>query len=273
LYAVTLAGEWFAAAARWLIVTVVFGGMGWVMGWPIPTHLLAVVVAFGPLVVSVFVLVFPGVLGPLVGRCWELWSAGRAPGEHEAQAFNAVIGRLRMVDPAVRARAHWFVVDTQGCGAAACGVSLRVDRGLLESPYAPAVLAHQLAHLRSVDARLTGALRMLVVAPMSTPRTLPLRTLPFRGLVWVASGQAVFWLLAGAWGVYWRSRELAADEYAVSLGQGELLAAFLEERSAGYEQEGDVGSVRSGRACDLHIAPRVARLVNRSVVSPAHRGD
>ena len=90
--------------------------------------------------------------------------------------------------------------------------------------------------------------------PMDTPTIRPPRTLSFRGLFWIASGQAVLWFFGNPWEIYWRSREFAADEYAVRLGQGPALANSLEQTSLPYER-----SIRNDalltRLTPLHQAP------------------
>jgi hypothetical protein len=74
----------------------------------------------------------------------------------------------------------------------------------------------------------------------------PLWSLPFRGLAWVASGQAVQRFTANAWETYWRSREFAADQYAARLGQGPALARTLEHSSLPYERS--IRNMRFSRA-------------------------
>lgn len=123
----------------------------------------------------------------------------------------------------MRVPRHWFVAEEPGYNAAAYAATMRVDRGLLESPYAAAVIAHELGHLNSSDARLQSAVSLMLIVPMPTPEMHPLWSLPFRGLAWLASGQAVLWFTDNAWETYWSSREFAADQYAARLGQGRLV--------------------------------------------------
>lgn len=115
------------------------------------------------------------------------------------------------------------------------------------------MIAHELGHLRSSDARLTSALNLLLLKPMGTLEIWPLWSLPFRGLAWVASGQAIVWFTANAWEMYWRSRELAADEYAARLGQGGALAESLRYDSLPYERS--IPRMRFTRHTPLHQAP------------------
>lgn len=93
---------------------------------------------------------------------------------------------------------------------------------------------------------------------MDTPTLYPLWSLPFRGLAWVASGQAVQWLTANPWETYWRSREFAADQYAARLGQGPALATTLEHDSLPHERS--IRNMRFSRATHPYTKPRIAKL-------------
>ena len=45
-----------------------------------------------------------------------------------------------------------------------------LSRGLLESEYLPAVLAHELGHLHSSDGKLTAAINRLIINPLPRAR-------------------------------------------------------------------------------------------------------
>jgi len=258
LYAITLAGQWFAVFARWLILYLTLALIALITGWPIPANTIAVAIACAPLAVSLLALLCPPLIAPLDGRWWEISSGGRAPEPDEQEAFANAIGQLRQVDPKLRAPRHWFVAEEPGQNASAYASSLCVDRGLLESPYAPAVIAHELGHLHSSDARLSSALNLMLLVPMDTPTFRPLWSLAFRGLAWIASGQAVLWFTGNAWEMYWRSREFAADRYAARLGQGAALARSLEHHSLPYERS--IRRMRFSRASHPYTKPRIAKL-------------
>jgi Zn-dependent protease with chaperone function len=258
LYAVTLAGQVLAAIARGWITVVVLAIIGLITGWSIPIEPIALAVAFAPLAVSLMSVLCPPLLAPIDGRWWEMSSGGRAPEPDEREAFEHAFSELQDVDPTLRPPRHWFVAEEPGRNAAAYASSLRVDRGLLESPYAAAVIAHEMGHLRSSDAHFTSALNLLLLKPMDTPELHPLWSLPFRGLVWLASGQAVLWLTGNAWEMYWRSREFAADEYAARLGQAQALAQSLAHESLPHERS--IPSMRFSRATHPYTKPRIARL-------------
>jgi Zn-dependent protease with chaperone function len=258
LYALTLAGQLLGAAARAFITTVVLWIVGLLTGWSIPVNAIATVVAFGPLVVSLLSVICPPLVAPIDGRWWEIASGGRAPEQDEREAFENAFGELREVDPELRPPRHWFVAEDSDRNASAYASSLRVTRGLLESPHAAAVIAHEMGHLRSSDAHLTSALNLLLLKPMDTPAPRPLWSLAFRGLLWFASGQAVLTLTANAWETYWRSREYAADDYAAHLGQAHALAQSLALDSLPFERP--VRAMRFSRASHPYTKPRIARL-------------
>ena len=258
LYAITLAAHWFSAVARYLILSIVLGLIGLLTGWPIPVNTIALVLALAPLAISLLAVICPPLIAPLDGRWWEISTGGRPPEQDEHEAFQEAFHALQEIDPRLRPPRHWFVAEESGQNAAAYSSSLRVDRGLLESPYAPAVIAHELGHLRTTDAHLTSALNLLLIIPMDTPILHPLWSLPFRGLAWFASGQAVQWFTANAWETYWRSREFAADQYAARLGQGPALARTLEHGSLPYERS--IRNMRFSRASHPYTKPRIAKL-------------
>jgi Zn-dependent protease with chaperone function len=168
----------------------VLGLIGLVTGWAIPVETTATVLAIAPLGISLLAVICPPLIAPLDGRWWEISTGGRPPEQDEREAFEAAIAELQAADPHIRPPRHWFVREEPGQNAAAYSSSLCVDRGLLESPYAPAVIAHELGHLRTSDAHLTSALNLLLLHPMDTPTLHPLRSLPFRGLAWFASGSS-----------------------------------------------------------------------------------
>ncbi len=269
LYAVTLAGQFLGAIARGWITVIALAILGLITGWSIPIEPIALTVAFAPLAASLLSVLCPPLVAPIDGRWWEMSSGGRAPEPDEREAFNQAFSELQEVNPTLRPPRHWFVAEEPGRNAAAYASSLRVDRGLLESPHAAAVIAHEMGHLRSSDSRFTSALNLLLIKPMDTPEAHPLWTLPFRGLLWLASGQAVLWLTANTWEMYWRSREFAADEYAARLGQAHALAQTLTHESLPHEHS--IPSMRFSRATHPYTKPRIARL--QAHRTPPPQGD
>jgi Zn-dependent protease with chaperone function len=258
LYAITLAGQWFSAVARWLIAYLALEIIRLITGWPIPSTPIALAIAFIPLAVSILALLLAPLVAPIEGRWWEISAGGRPPEQDEHEAYEHAICQLREIDPGLRVPKHWFVAEEPGHNACAYAATMCVDRGLLESPYAAAVIAHELGHLNTSDARLTSALNLLLITPMPTPTPRPLWSLPFRGLAWLATGQAVLWLTGNAWDAYWRNREYAADQYAAHLGQGPALATSLEHGSLPYERS--IRGMRFSRATHPYTKPRITKL-------------
>ena len=196
---------------------------------------------------------------------WQTRAGGREPSKREQLAYDdaVVLLQANAATPLPLPR-HWFVIDSPQPDAAVCGDALMVSRGLLETDHLPAVLAHELGHLGSPDARLTRAINRLIVfstpfragaaagrsrpqvelvprlqyAPRETTDAFDLEpglTQALFGLLrflfivsLFAKGGLGLWLTGPVWGRYWRAREYEADRYAAGLGQAEELADFLE---------------------------------------------
>lgn len=183
----------------------------------LPVKMLALVIGFGPLLISLATLVLP-----LGGWWFQQSEGGRKPSEREEAVFDAAFEQLRSADPGLRAPHRWFVLDSPEINASAYGNTLMVTRGLLDSYGLVAVLAHELGHLNSSDARVSAAVYRLTTPPRE-PLGKPLRTLG-----WLISGRAAIGVMRSPWAMYWRRREIVADAYAARLGQGPELAAFLD---------------------------------------------
>jgi Zn-dependent protease with chaperone function len=187
------------------------------------------------------------------GWWWRQNLGGREPSQREQTAYYDALELLRAHTPvALREPSSWFVLDTPEPDAAVCGSTLMLSRGLLESEYVPAVLAHELGHIASSDGRLTAALNRLVIHPppkpaerqpankrptmvfsdekiMLTVTLVGLSLWALRRVIGFAKGGGVgLRFTALFWGSYWREREYTADQYAAKLGQAEELADFLE---------------------------------------------
>jgi Zn-dependent protease with chaperone function len=222
LYAATFAIQALCATVRaflaypplWLVLTMAGHSTA-------SAHPLALALGYGPLALSLATLALPA-----GGWFWRAEVGGREPSERERLIYDDAIEVLRRSDPALREPRSWFVLDEPEVNAAAYAGTLMLTRGLLESGQLEPVLAHELGHVNSSDARLTTALRRLTTPPRRR----------VRALSFLASGALGVWLTRPAWAAYWRSREFAADAYATRLGQGERLARFLDE----YALEGEV---------------------------------
>jgi Zn-dependent protease with chaperone function len=196
---------------------------------------------------------------------WRTRAGGREPSTREQLAYDDAVELLQSnAARPLPLPKHWFVIDSLQPDAAVCGDALMISSGLLASDHLPAVLAHELGHLASPDARLTAAINRLIV--FSTPfrasaeagRQRPqVELLPrlqytprpatdvfdlepgltqalfgFLRFLFITSlfakGGLGLWLTGPVWGRYWRAREYHADQYASGLGQADELADFLE---------------------------------------------
>jgi Zn-dependent protease with chaperone function len=196
---------------------------------------------------AIFALITP--LGG--GWWWRTNLGGREPSQRERDAYHDAIQLLRTHSTTpLRLPSMWFVLDDERPDAAVCGDALMLSRGLFDTGYLPAVLAHELGHIATSDGKLTAAINRLIINPLPTlrPKTqrqgkvmilggdrLLLSVTLFGGLLWLARGAIRFTrggiglrFFAAIWGTYWREREYQADQHAAQLGQADQLADFLE---------------------------------------------
>ncbi len=185
------------------------------------------------------------------GWWWAQNMGGRDPSQREQAAYQDAVEHLQaQASEGLRLPGFWFVVDEPLPDAAVCGSTLMLSRGLLESEYLPAVLAHELGHLSTTDGKLTAAINRLIINPLPKTREkqpgqqslvvaggdrLLLTVTMFGAVLWVlrlivrfAQGGLGLRIMAPGWGSYWRQREYTADQHAARLGQAEELADFLE---------------------------------------------
>jgi Zn-dependent protease with chaperone function len=251
LYLATLALELPGAAVRYWLA----GLLGLLIGWlgPVDANAvaapLAIGAALGPSAWSLGAFALPG-----RGLWWRWASGGREPSERERETYQDALEQLQdgLGERPARIPRRFFVLDVEDAQAAVRGDALVLSRGLLEHGAAslPAVLAHELGHIGTLDGRLTEALNRLLLwgDPVGPRRPQPLAS---GDPVLVAACERpgclsglfrAFWRLfcsgspgAGLGcsfcvrsGAHWRGREYAADAFAAALGQGEELADFLE---------------------------------------------
>ena len=227
LYVVTLAMQAYCAFVRgmasFLVLFLAFTLLGWSIA---PLNMIAVVIGYGPLAISLATLILP-----LGGSWFQQQEGGRSPSEREQLLFDGAFGQLTLADPGLRLPHRWAVLDDGQLNACVYADTLLITRGLPESPWLTAVLAHELGHMNSSDGRLTAAIHRLTVPPRSTPdwdQRHPFIGTLMQALMFVATGALPLWLLRGPWGIYWRAKEHAADQYAARLGQAEQLAEYLD---------------------------------------------
>lgn len=107
------------------------------------------------------------------GWWWQTRAGGREPSKREQLAYQDAVEVLQNnTSRPLPLPAHWFVLDSPQPDAAVCGDTLMLSRGLLETNRLPAVLAHELGHLASPDARLTAAINR-GIGPGGRARGLP----------------------------------------------------------------------------------------------------
>lgn len=246
LYLLTFLGEGvLGAGPRWLLAWLGTATVGAIFPLGLSAGQAAWIAALAPLAWSALALLRPG-----GGWLWRRRLGARRPTADEALAISDARSMLGAVDPSAP-EAEVCVLDDPLPAAFARGRSIVLSRGLLESDATPAVYAHELGHVRSLDARLTEALERLELwgdplGPIEprrgteAPRSrrehsggLLLGCL--RWLVRLAGGGCAEALLRPLWATYWRHREFAADAYAASLGQAEDLARHLAEQELPFD--------------------------------------
>lgn len=236
LYLITLFCHLLSGFARGVLVYLVLWFIGLFAPFAIPANLIANVAAYALLVLSPLSLIFPP-LQWIMGYWWEMESGGRKPVQEELEAYERALDSIALGDEWFKSPRHWFVEEEAGYNASVFAHSVSVTRGLLEDPEAaPAFISHEYPHLRLGDGRMMCALQLLVPYPMERPELRPLRSLPFRGLLWVASGSAVEWFFASAWQTYWRSREYVSDNYTIRVGLSPAFARSLRRHSLPHER-------------------------------------
>lgn len=260
LYAATLALEWIVTCWRSFVILIISTIILLLSrGHENLTGL--VILAYGPMVWSLIALSRTvGWIG--TGQWWRTRVGGREPSTRERALYKDAMLMLEQQAPGrLYLPKDWFVVDLPEPEAAVCGQSLMLTRGMLESPYLAAALAHELGHLAGWDARLTAAINRLIIHPLKEPRPDQERyekhtttmmvgddpvsqTIVVMGIFamigrtalrWCRGGLGL-WLLKALWAHQWRENEYAADQYAAMLGQADELADFLEINSLAFDQ-------------------------------------
>lgn len=251
LYAITFVLQCVCAVARYFVLY----GIIWVPDkiefWDLPVKHLAILITAVPLLISLGTLVFP-----FGGWLFEQETGGRSPSERERTALDYAFAELTRVDPSLRPPRRWFVTDDQDPNACVYADTLMLTRGMLDNPFLPAVLAHELGHYNSSDGRLTAAVYRLTV-PLG--RRAPI---PFKTLAALVSGRLAMDFLQTPWSIYWRHREDLADDYAARLGQGPALTAYLDTHAL----DGDLPTPFKmfGRTSHPWTEHRIDRLQARS---------
>ncbi len=259
LYAVTVAIELVVVCWRAFLLLVVVAIPFAVAGFH-PGLALIVLLAFAPTVWSLLALSrMVGFVG--TGWWWRTRVGGRGPSQREQIAYQQAVQLLQgHAGHELRLPTDWFVLDLPEPEAAVCGQTLMLSTGMLENRHLAAVLAHELGHIATWDARITAAINRLVIHPLrerhpdqeryqqqtgvllvddqitQTFFVIALLAWAIRtSLKWCRGGIGL-WILRPFWGRQWRTSEYQADQYAAALGQADDLADFLETHSLAYDQ-------------------------------------
>jgi Zn-dependent protease with chaperone function len=267
LYGVTVALEVPAMLARYVAGLLVAGVVLRAGGSGGSAAEWAKLAAVGPIVWSALAFLTPR--GG--GWWWQQRVGGRAPSEREQAIYNSAMRQLLARTPVpLPTPESWFVRDDPRCEAAVYGNTLMLSRGALEldGSHLAALLAHQLGHMRGIDARLTVAVNRLVLKPLKTIARAPAPADPHESIElgrhpthgegtgarehgaphpggsshtpmgltrWTLSratalmrGGVGLQLTAPAWGAVWRAQEYEADRFAANIGWAAELAEFLE---------------------------------------------
>ncbi|KPV54909.1 hypothetical protein SE17_00785 [Kouleothrix aurantiaca] len=164
----------------------------------------------------------------------------RSPSHREQGIVDRTLAEL--LRPGMRGPSLWYVIDVPRAGAYVVGTTLYIERGLIWSSGFPALLAHALRHLHSLDGRLVLASRRLVFPGMlwvmakvaanaaSGARRVEYGRMMLVLLLALVAGGLGLFLLSPGWAWYWRRREYVADAYAAELGYGQTLAAVLAQQ-------------------------------------------
>lgn len=237
LYGLTVLLELAAAWLRWRVSFAFFS----FFVSDQTSQQLALVVGYAPLIWSALnVLGLPG-----GGFATRRALGARVLSQREQNALQAALGQFPGTTPAPR----WvYALDVPEPSAFVIGKALYIGHPLFQSPYLAGVVAHELGHLNSSDGRFVLGLNRLVI-PIFHRMSVRLAgdTLHEDKLVARSARKEMgcvrslltltFALMGGGIGVrlmtplwlrYWRAREYDADRYAATLGQGPLLAEFLE---------------------------------------------
>jgi Zn-dependent protease with chaperone function len=240
LYGLTLALELaLGASTRWLLAYLGASALGAILPLGLTPEGCAWVAALAPVAFSLLGFLLPG-----RGVVWGRRLGIRRPSREEEASIGDALHFLHSAAPASAGPAEFRVLDVPLPCAAVRGRVVVLSRPLVESDALAAVLAHELAHLRSLDGRLIEALDRLSLwddplSPAVTGRREQPAPNPERrgGTAWatlrllarLTGGSIARRALAPAWAAHWRAREYAADAYAACLGQAEDLADHLRD--------------------------------------------
>jgi Zn-dependent protease with chaperone function len=234
IYGVILALGLFGALLRYTIAYFLLLPAFLIPGWS--TALVEPIgwtIALAPIALSLVTVAWPAGAGWL----WRQRSGGREPSSRERAAYEEAIAELTDRAPDLPLPKDWFVVDDNTINGAALASTMMLHRATLESDALTPLIAHELGHLNSADARFAAAMNRMTFLAGWLPARAPGRVFAAIRyyLLFVASNAFALWITIPLWGSYSRKREYAADRYAHMLGQGERLAELLDEEAVTFD--------------------------------------
>jgi Zn-dependent protease with chaperone function len=206
---------------------------------------------FGTIIMSILSF-FPFVPGG--GFLTRLSIGARNIGRHrELPVVKDAMKQILNVQPKIKNVEKFYVVENSIENAYAIGTALYMTRPLIRNPKSLVpLLAHELGHMHNGDARLTMALRRLVIYPVhfiaqsvgqiapgnlavavtsNSPERIfsSLALWLFNVALTLAGGGLGLVLLSPFWIRFWRQRDFEADAFAMSCGQGQELVDYLDQ--------------------------------------------
>lgn len=194
--------------------------------------------AYFPVIRSLVGLVIP----PVAPAATPHRVGAREPSAREWERIEPALDVC--VGGGVKAPTRVFVVDTAEMVAFVVGRTLFLQRDTVWSPHLSGWIAHELGHLNGLDLRLRQAMRWSALPSFTASGN---AVIGQRGVIFwpmalvrlllgvyikALAGGFIPRLLNPLWNFYWRRREFIADDFAAKIGQGEALAAGLEETLA-----------------------------------------
>jgi Zn-dependent protease with chaperone function len=190
------------------------------------------------------------------------------PDKEERQQLFGAMADLWTYDINIPMPERVVIVEFPVAGAMVRRDTLFLTTAAMQSPALPALLGHELSHLRSSDPWLGVAVDRLGNGIDPYPgiqleymrgawKLLGLLCLPGHWVIRLARGGMGERMLSSRWTAYKLARELTADAYAASLGQAGLTCWYL--RSVRPEDDGPSRLI-DALSCHPSAAERIARL-------------